>query len=73
MSPELVGRTGLARILEVSENSARSIEARGEIAPEAIVDGRPLFSAQKARQLRADREARRALTQGARSRLSPAA
>ena len=59
MTPELVGRTGLARILEVSENSARSIEARGEIAPETFVNGRPLFSVQKARQLHAVREARR--------------
>lgn len=59
MRDEVVGRTGLARILGVSENTARNLEARGEIAPEAIVDGRPLFSAQKARELRNARDARR--------------
>jgi hypothetical protein len=73
MSPELVGRTGLARILKVSENSARSIEARGEISPTTFVDGRALFSAHEARQLCAAREARRAQTQADRTKLSPAA
>lgn len=57
MATELVGRTGLARILEVSENTTRNWEARGEIAPEAIVDGRPIYSAAKARALKERREA----------------
>jgi hypothetical protein len=55
---ELVGRTGLARILEVSENTTRNWEARGEISPEAIIDGRPVFSAEKARKLRESRQQR---------------
>jgi hypothetical protein len=59
MREEIVGRTGLARILGVCANTTRNLEARGLIAPEAIVDGRPLFSAHKARELRAVRDARR--------------
>jgi hypothetical protein len=59
MRDEVVGRTGLAKILGVSEGTTRNLERRGEIAAEAIVDGRALFSAQKARQLRAARDARR--------------
>ena len=34
---EIVGRTGLARLLGVSESTTRNLEARGEIAPEQIV------------------------------------
>ena len=59
VAEELVGRIGLARILGVAENTTRNWEARGQIAPEAVVDGRPLFSAEKARQLRAERDAKR--------------
>jgi hypothetical protein len=59
MPYELVGRKGLARILDVSENTTRNLEARKEINREAIVDGRPLFSAEKARHLKAARDARR--------------
>ena len=58
MRDEVVGRKGLARILDVSEGTTRNLERRGEIVAEAVVDGRPLFSAEKARQLRASRDAR---------------
>jgi len=60
VTPEIVGRKGLARILDVSENTTRLLEARGQIAPEQIVDGRPIFSAAKARALRDKRDAARA-------------
>jgi DNA-binding transcriptional MerR regulator len=53
---DIVGRKGLARILDVSESTTRNLEKRGLIAPEAIVDGRALFSAKKARALRVARE-----------------
>jgi DNA-binding transcriptional MerR regulator len=59
MRDEVIGRKGLARILDVSESTTRNLERRGEIQPEAIVDGRALFSAEKARKLRATRDARR--------------
>jgi DNA-binding transcriptional MerR regulator len=59
MRDQVVGRSGLAKILGVSEGTTRNLERRGEIAPEAIVDGRALFSAEKARLLRAARDARR--------------
>jgi hypothetical protein len=55
----LVGRKGLAQILDVTENATRSIQARGEIAPEGEIDGRPVFSIPKAQALRAKREAER--------------
>ena len=60
MNDQLVGRTGLARLLEVSENTTRSIEAQKLIEPECVVDGRPLFSVAKARKLKSARDARRA-------------
>jgi len=59
MQNELVGRTGLARILEVSEATTRNWEAKGLIRPEMTVDGRDLFSAKKARQLKTARDANR--------------
>jgi hypothetical protein len=59
MRDELVGRKGLAQVLDVSEGTTRNLERRGEIKPEAIVDGRALFSVEKARKLRATRAARR--------------
>ena len=52
---EFVGRSGLARLLDVSEGTTRNLEARGEIKPAAIVDGRALFSVAKADALRARR------------------
>jgi DNA-binding transcriptional MerR regulator len=55
---DVVGRKGLARILDVSESTTRNLERAGLIAPEAIVDGRALFSAKKARALRVARENR---------------
>jgi hypothetical protein len=55
----LIGRSGLARLLEVSEKTARMVEMRGEIAPETFIEGRPMFSAAKARVLRDRREADR--------------
>jgi DNA-binding transcriptional MerR regulator len=60
MNGELVGRTGLARILEVSEATTRNWEARGLIEPACRIDGRDLFSAEKARQLKAERAQHRA-------------
>lgn len=59
MNLELASRAGLARILGVSESGARFIEARGEIAPVAVVSGRPLFSVADAEALRAKRDAAR--------------
>ncbi len=56
---QLVGRKGLARILDVAEATTRNLEAAGEIAPEMIVDGRALFSVEKATALKARRDARR--------------
>jgi hypothetical protein len=73
MREELVGRTGLARILDVTENTTRNLQKIGKIAPEAIISGRPLFSADKARALRAERDAAHAEAQAARSALIPAA
>ena len=77
MQMKLVGRTGLARILMVSEATSRNIEAAGEIAPEGIVDGRALFSADKAEALRLKREqlrvARRGRNMTAKRADSPAA
>ena len=57
--PTLCGRAGLARILDVSERTARNFEDAGEIAPEMVVAGRPLFAVAKAEALRAKREAQR--------------
>ena len=59
METVLVGRTGLAQILEVSENTTRNWEARGVIEPECVVSGRPLFSAAKAHQVKLARAERR--------------
>ncbi len=59
MDINLVGRAGLARILGVSEATARALEARGDIAPETSVGGRAVFSVQKAEALRERREAER--------------
>jgi DNA-binding transcriptional MerR regulator len=53
----LVGRAGLARVLGVSEATARALEARGEIAPETTVGRRALFSVQQAEALKAKRDA----------------
>lgn len=60
MHIELVGRSGLARILEVSEATTRNWEERGLIRPECTIDGRDLFSAVKAKQLKAARDSQRA-------------
>lgn len=59
MKLNLVGRSGLARILDCSEGTTRNLEFRGAIAPECIVDGRPLYSVAKAEALRAARTAER--------------
>lgn len=56
--PTLCGRAGLARILDSSERTARNLQLAGEIAPEMVVGGRPLFSVEKARALREKREQR---------------
>jgi hypothetical protein len=56
---QLVGRKGLARILDCAEATARNLEAAGEIAPAMIVDGRALFSVADAQALRERRDARR--------------
>jgi len=52
-----VGRTGLTRILGVCDRSTYNLEARGEIRPVAIVDGRPLYAVDDAYALKAKREA----------------
>jgi hypothetical protein len=57
--PVFVGRAGLARILDCAERTTRGLQAAGEIAPEMIVGGRPLFSVAKARKLKARRDAKR--------------
>lgn len=57
--PVLCGRAGLARILDCAERTTRGLEAAGEIAPEMIVGGRPLFSVAKALALKARRDAKR--------------
>jgi hypothetical protein len=54
-----VGRSGLARILGVSETSTRNFETRQEIRPKAIVDGRPLYAVADAVALKAKRDAAR--------------
>lgn len=56
---DLVSRVGLARILNVSENTARAIERRGEIEPVAVVDGRPVFSRRQAEAFKQHRDAQR--------------
>jgi hypothetical protein len=56
---QLVGRKGLARILDVAEATTRNLEAAGEIAPAMIVDGRSLFTVEDANALKARRDARR--------------
>ena len=60
MELNVVGRSGLARILRVSERTARNLQERKLIEPECIVDGRPLFSVEKAERLKAARDAERA-------------
>ena len=50
--PELCGRAGLARILEVSESTARHLERRGLIRPVMRVGKRALFAVQDAQTLR---------------------
>jgi hypothetical protein len=59
MRSEMVGRKGLARILDVCEGTTRNMERSGLIAPETVIDGRALFSVEKARKLRASRDTRR--------------
>ena len=56
----LCGRRGLAQILGVSESQTKNLEAAGLIAPEMVVDGRPMFAVPKAHTLREKREAARA-------------
>lgn len=56
---QLVGRKGLAQILDVAEATTRNLEAAGEIAPAMYVDGRALFLADQAQELKAKRDARR--------------
>ena len=60
MDLDVIGRTGLARILDVSESTTRNLQARKLIEPEGMVDGRPLFSVKKAQQLKSARDAERA-------------
>jgi DNA-binding transcriptional MerR regulator len=60
MRDKVCGRSGLARILEVSENTTRNWEARGLIAPECFADGRPLFSEEKAKKLKQTRDSEKA-------------
>ena len=55
----VVGRSGLARILGCSESTTRNLEARGLLAPEQVVEGRPLFSVEKAKRLRLQRDSGR--------------
>ena len=57
--PELCGRVGLARILNVAEGTTRAIERRGEIAPVMRIGGRPLYLVSDAEALRAAREGHR--------------
>jgi hypothetical protein len=59
LQPALCGRAGLARILDCAERTTRGLEAAGEIAPEMIVGGRPLFSVEKAVNLKNKRDAAR--------------
>jgi hypothetical protein len=56
---QLVGRKGLAQILDCAEATTRNLQRSGAISPEMSVDGRELFSAEKARQLKARRDAHR--------------
>lgn len=53
----LTSRKGLAQILNVTDRAALYIERRGEIAPVAVIDGRPLFSVAQAEALKAKRDA----------------
>jgi hypothetical protein len=70
---DLCSRTGLARILDCSEATTRNLEHAGEIAPEAVVGGRPLFSVQKAEALRTKRETERLARLQQKSERRPAA
>jgi hypothetical protein len=56
---ELVGRAGLAKILDSSESTTRYLQDAGKIAPEMVIGNRPLFSVEKALALRAERDAAR--------------
>ena len=58
--PNLCGRIGLARILNCAEGTTRNLEAAGEIEPEMVVSGRPLYSVAKAVALKLRRDAKRA-------------
>ncbi len=58
MRSEMVGRKGLARILDVCEGTTRNLERNGLIYRETVIDGRALFSVQKAKKLRKSRDAR---------------
>jgi DNA-binding transcriptional MerR regulator len=55
---DVCGRAKLAHILDVSESQTRNFEKVGLIARVATLGGRPLFSIEQARALRAKREAK---------------
>jgi hypothetical protein len=57
MEQKLIGRTELAALLSVSENTARAIERSGAIRPVQFAGKRPLFNAAEAAALRARRDA----------------
>ena len=57
MEQKLVGRSGLAKILDSSESTTRYLQEAGKIEPVMIVGNRPLFSVDKAWALRAERDA----------------
>ena len=56
---EIVTRSGLAKLLDVSEATTRNLEARGEIVREGVVGNRGVYSVAKALALRARRDAER--------------
>ena len=55
----LAGRSGAARVLEVSEATIRNLMASGELSAAATVDGRPLFRIDDLRALKERRDAKR--------------
>lgn len=69
---QLTGRSGLARVVGVSDTAARDLERRGLIRPVTFVDGRPLFSVSEAEALRAKRDAAAAERRRSRSAVQAA-
>lgn len=57
MEQELVGRSGLAKILDLSESMTEKLRKAGKIKPVTFIGKRPAYSVADALALRAERDA----------------